>query len=779
MQPSNIPSEMLNYPNWVLWKGENRGGSKLSKIPYDPKTYKLADVTSSESWSSFEVAWSNREKFDGIGFVFSKDDPYCVIDLDYTTDPEAIRNQQWITNQFESYSEISPSGKGLHIIVKAALPTGRRTSFCEIYSQNRFMTMTGNVYRALPIIEAQAKISMLWSSFPTSITPQMQDFSGEQIHDDRTIYDKAAAAENGKKFLDLWNGDIITYHGGDHSAADFALINIISFYTQNRIQIIRLFHLSALGKRPKAYRQEYLKAMIDKSFDRLVPSIDYSSMANGISDILANHKKQFREMIDAKKDSVQIPIANPVAEVPNELKPSPKRLNIPLPPGLVGEIAKFIYAQSYKQVEEISITGALGLMAGICGRAWNINSTGLNLYLLLLAETGRGKEEIQRGVSKLTRMVSQVMPCFNDVTGPADLASGQALVRYLSDHPTKSFLSIFGEFGIKLKQISNPKAFGADQTTQKVILDLFGKSGAADVLNSAVYSDSLKNTKPVESPAFSMIGESVPDRFYDILNDDMLETGLLPRFLVVEYKGERPESNELSSKAIPPQSLIEGLCTLTTLSLKLLQAKTPHEVKLDATALSMSRALDRLCDQKINSSSNDAMVHLWNRVHLKTLRVAALLAVGNNPYEPIINEECFQWAQDLNMRTVELVTERFVSGCVGADGDEHNQYLALKNAIEKYLVKEYHQVSNYVSPKCFQAFLVPYSYLNDACRKNKNFKNDRNGATVALKRTIANMKDSGELIELPEHQLSNDFGYRGRAFALNPSGLFRDFLKRF
>ena len=79
----------------------------------------------------------------GIGFVLTDYDPFTFIDLDDTKATPKQCGTSKIFNEFESYAERSPSGNGLHIIVKGKLQSGRRRSFVEIYSSARYMTMTG------------------------------------------------------------------------------------------------------------------------------------------------------------------------------------------------------------------------------------------------------------------------------------------------------------------------------------------------------------------------------------------------------------------------------------------------------------------------------------------------------------------------------------------------------------------------------------------------------------------------------------------------------------
>jgi putative DNA primase/helicase len=149
----NIPEELKTLQQWVCWIEVN-GNGKKSKIPYSPNGGLPAKTTDPSTWGTFkEAAHAYRRKaFDGLGFVFTTEDPYTGVDLDKCRDPATGQIEPWATEVIEkldSYAEISPSGTGIHIIVKNRdkLPHNRRDRF-EVYSESRYFTMTGNVLGA-------------------------------------------------------------------------------------------------------------------------------------------------------------------------------------------------------------------------------------------------------------------------------------------------------------------------------------------------------------------------------------------------------------------------------------------------------------------------------------------------------------------------------------------------------------------------------------------------------------------------------------------------------
>ncbi len=145
-QLQNIAEELRARRQFVLWKLKRRNG-RWDKIPFQPNG-DPADTTDLMSWCSFDEAVAALEdgRWRGIGFVFSSGDPYTGIDLDNCRDPESGQLEEWaerIVRKLDGYAEVSPSGRGVHIIVRGKVPKPRNTKRIEAYSAERFFTMTG------------------------------------------------------------------------------------------------------------------------------------------------------------------------------------------------------------------------------------------------------------------------------------------------------------------------------------------------------------------------------------------------------------------------------------------------------------------------------------------------------------------------------------------------------------------------------------------------------------------------------------------------------------
>ena len=145
-----IPQELKERPQWVTWgPGIDKQGKIVQKMPFTPNTGTQASSTNPKTWGTFAEAVTACEmqpNLSGIGFVFSAEDPFTGIDLDKCRDSETGEIQSWaldIVRRFNSYAEISPSGTGIHIIVKGSLPSGKRKGRIELYDRGRYFTMTG------------------------------------------------------------------------------------------------------------------------------------------------------------------------------------------------------------------------------------------------------------------------------------------------------------------------------------------------------------------------------------------------------------------------------------------------------------------------------------------------------------------------------------------------------------------------------------------------------------------------------------------------------------
>lgn len=144
---ANIPERFTQRPQWVNWRyaEDEKGG--WTKHPYNPRTGRKASSTDLMTWSAFDQVVEAVDDYDGVGFVLCSADPFVAIDLDDVRDPESGAIEPWavkiIKGFTEAYVEVSPSGRGVHIITRGRHKGGHNKKPIELYGQDRYITMTG------------------------------------------------------------------------------------------------------------------------------------------------------------------------------------------------------------------------------------------------------------------------------------------------------------------------------------------------------------------------------------------------------------------------------------------------------------------------------------------------------------------------------------------------------------------------------------------------------------------------------------------------------------
>ena len=271
--PDAITAELKSWPQWVARRG---------KVLVDPKNGWNAKTNNASTWGTLEeaVARSEGDGLDGVGFVFTEGDPYAFVDLDYVLDPETGEAAPWaleVVRSLDSYTELSTSGKGIHVVVRGEKPGSRCRATVdghkiEVYDAGQYMALTGRPLPGHPLT-VEDRHEELAALYRETFGETSGDGPGGTLAepvsspmDDDEILERCRRAGNAEKFSILFDdGDADRYHGGDHSAADLALVMILSLYTQDPEQVDRLFRRSGLVREKWTSRPDYRERTIRKA----------------------------------------------------------------------------------------------------------------------------------------------------------------------------------------------------------------------------------------------------------------------------------------------------------------------------------------------------------------------------------------------------------------------------------------------------------------------------------------------------------------------------------
>jgi Primase C terminal 1 (PriCT-1) len=156
-----VPDDLTERDQWVLWRYVERVG-KPTKVPYQ-QNGRPADISNPHTWATFDEAlnaWHrHKDRYAGLGYVFSNEDSFAGIDLDNSLD-EHGDVKSWargIVERFsDTYMEVSPSGQGLKIWARGPLPANLPgvqvgDGAIELYDHARYFAVTGRAFRGAPL----------------------------------------------------------------------------------------------------------------------------------------------------------------------------------------------------------------------------------------------------------------------------------------------------------------------------------------------------------------------------------------------------------------------------------------------------------------------------------------------------------------------------------------------------------------------------------------------------------------------------------------------------
>ena len=288
----SIPSEMKKLRQWVIW-GLN---TDKPKMPYTPATRKPAHANDASTWGEFEEAVAVASEIGlfegkgGIGFEFANG--YCGLDLDHVIDDEGKLKEYAsdIVDTMNSYTELSPSGRGLHILFKIDVPLSeiglvrKNTALgIEVYDTGRYFTVTEKIYGekkavanrtyelrkvyAKYFIKEAEKVSKQAPHFPSVDTKKKDVNVAARANVD--LWEKMFSSAHGQSIRALYFGDTTGY--SSKSEADLALCDYLAYWTDGDARLMDMMFRESGLMRPKWEErhgaQTYGQITINKSLE--------------------------------------------------------------------------------------------------------------------------------------------------------------------------------------------------------------------------------------------------------------------------------------------------------------------------------------------------------------------------------------------------------------------------------------------------------------------------------------------------------------------------------
>jgi len=524
---------MRNRAQWILWRFAERDGKKI-KIPCMPNG--AADVMNPHHRMTFSDAVNNVGwSFAGIGFVLTEDDPYVVIDYDEECPQEVI-------NEFDTYTERSQSGRGVHIIMTGDFDGKKRKGKVECYKDKRYIIMTGDVVHDRPIRNCQQQLNK-WRSYVGLVEEEKPARVHTVIRNDDSslddILERMYRSAKGDYMRELYECGHPA--GSDKSQVDAQLLESLRFFSGgNKDKSFALFELSACCRSKWTDRRDYA----DRTWNHINhgPVWEPDIICDDTIDVPDNFCDKGTSTVEGDTpppfpDEPSIPENLWVdVDMPDLLKTELQNNNL----GMISKIMSTYCNTAPALMRGFAMHTALACVGTILARRFATESGNFtSLYWAIVGPSGCGKGH---SISVIDRILSELGPGLEGRYSGGGYTSEGAIYSALQKEPAHlAYLDELGDYIANSRGGSN----SVSSSQWRTLKELWCKNGAVKPRNYSDHSGGNKQSdaqKKCFAPCVTIFGASTMDQFWGSLNTTDSADGFLNRWLVYTDSG-KPEPN--------------------------------------------------------------------------------------------------------------------------------------------------------------------------------------------------------------------------------------------
>lgn len=753
---NNIPKHLKDRNHWVLYALECGENNRIIKVPYDPNTIKThASVTDENTWGTFENTQNLAETFEmGIGFVFDNGGGIFGIDVDSIDKvalehrPAALKLREMIWNNFPTYCERSPSGKGMHYIGFGSLPEGIRgikdsKYQIEIYDQMRYFTVTGDaVDNRLEMHDCQMALTELALTFSPIAEGEGVLATGE--NDSRPVSEICGTIsrwQNGKHFeflmgVDTTKQEILSNYNNDHSSADFALLNYIAHGTKDVNKAIEIFRLSPLWRGTKGgYTTE--EAYINRYL-----------IANGLAGIWQERARKEAAQRAAVEEgrSIAERISNkPKVENKYDLELSGVDFSndgMSLPPGVMGDFVRAVYDATFMPNLPYALAVSFAFISGMAGRGYRFGRSGCNVFMLVAGQSATGKSQT---IDALMHLIQNMdgLGLTDRPPGTRIFQGGAKSAQGIHDKLSAILAGAWftDECASMIKVLTSPEN-NSDHELKDAINLLYDAAVPGKIWSLSA-SRASNEKKGVNCLSVGVAWFTTLEKMYESISASEAKDGFLSRFIPIFYEGTLGQKNNNQLSRFPDGLQDKLRAFISQVSMfdiilgsnamganKLIQVKTSPDA--DALLQQFNEQTYELTRRAQRESDSLPSVYVaMSRVGTTAQRLATVMAVLDNPVLPIITLEHIKWAiQFVAGRTLDVI-RRVETGEIGNGADVEVQAIV---RMMKLLAPKYNG-------------LVPAGMLRDRLRLIQPFKSVKNNqVNQYLHTALKSMEEEGRIL---------------------------------
>lgn len=340
------------------------------------------------------------------------------------------------------------------------------------------------------------------------------------------------------------------------------------------------------------------------------------------------------------------------------------------PPGLVGDLVRWMNAASEKPSPTLNLGAALAFLGAVMGQRFESETEArTNVYIVGVAPTAFGKSYPLKAISRVMTEGG-----FQAFRGPADFKSDGGIRKLLEQK--KTCVACIDEMGGFLKRVLDRKAAAHDRRIRDMLLALF--SAANDVYQGS--EGAAERAVEIINPNLCIFGASTPEDFWSAFSSGNVSDGLLPRFLIFDAGRKRPATvDPTADPKEPPEAVVKGIRAVLAARPKGGNLDTrPIVARYGVGAKEWFSALRREMEARADKATGIEQA-VVSRVAEHTIKLALIVAVGCAPSAPVITVEHLMWARGV----VDCSSAAILSAVEGriADNDRQAEYLMVLGII--------------------------------------------------------------------------------------------------
>lgn len=810
---SCFPRELLDAPVWCVASPDAEGKLKIPMNPYTRKRASVDDASTWGSFddacaTAIELGYFLPGTWTpAVGHVLRVEDGIFVIDLDKpATSRQVWHVQQQIMEHFDSYIEESQSGLGFHIYARGFLLKGKRfkSAQVEMYGHARFIVATGRAVEDVPLFDH----TLTLAQFIYDHAPEESNF----IYNDSAPENQNAVARLAENsfvrdaFLTAggWRSWFV-----DQSTADSVFMKEILRVTQNHRQAIEIFSRSPMGQRDKwQKRLDYRAATLENAAleverdqreeTRLamafiasmpdtrpeIPEVPFEfpkpdeAGYNEIVEVPAQTivtddylPQAFAIRIPASRIYMGITEQLPAAQELLKFKSYPSRfrqpegspdvwesfkvgrknkdfIHKPLP-GFLGAFAKELSKSMLRPSLRLAESIALQLAQVVVGRGVIVMNNGLNMYHLIVGSSGVGKSTAKDMTSSFLMTIQERYDLVPFAIGDKP-KSKEGLHSALNRAHNNEFFCTLDESQKFLSDIAGSRPNPITDGLAALLTDAYHKSDLNGMMNGSEASKSENSTTNIKRPYVVMSMSGLHKETLGALNGPLLKNGFVSRLYVTHVRDsdiQAKMNRTLAGRKDYPQEMYDRFAYIAKFFDRYSgDGDQPFQVALpDFIQEKHARFSDWVHGVVVRSDR----AH-YNRASLHALKLAAILAIFDNPKSCTITEELYDYAVGASLSSLNYFEDAEEEGLIGDTYSTRQQTVMNKlllfyqsNPTEAARVSTCKRIG--ITPLIGQLGLVPYSWLLSQLSKSPCFRDDRAPVARVIMDTLRSMDGAGEL----------------------------------